>query len=188
MCVCCQTAYCENVFVRVCPCVCVCVYAWSTYCVRMCIHAYVRAVNELLSLSLQTGVYPIHVAVNTGSPDKTLFLLNRNAKVNQMELQDGRTALHLACIRRDFPMVQILIEKGADAGVLDRVSTYVYTCLNMLLGYRSLPSKHPSPCKCPPPVLMILYVLHVHEYTLCIQWLVRVSTHPVFWPVNFMCP
>jgi ankyrin repeat protein len=60
------------------------------------------------------------LAVNSGSTDKLLFLLNNNCSVGAAR-PDGKTALHLACIRQDFQMVQILVEKGADAGTQDEV-------------------------------------------------------------------
>ncbi len=51
--------------------------------------------------------------------------------------------------------------------------------------YLILPSKRPSPCKCLPPIF--------DDPTVCVRmrctykWLLRVSAHPVFWPVNFNC-
>ncbi len=52
---------------------------------------------------------------------------------------------------------------------------------------RILLSKHPSPCKCPPPILHGDPMVHV--YTHCTyKWLLCVSTHPRFWPVNFKRP
>ena len=41
--------------------------------------------------------------------------------------QDGKTALHIACICEKFQLVQILIEKGADPGLQDNQG---YTCLH----------------------------------------------------------
>ena len=41
--------------------------------------------------------------------------------------QDGRTALHLACINGDFQSIQILLEKGAKPGIQDNQG---YTCLH----------------------------------------------------------
>ena len=35
---------------------------------------------------------------------------------------DGKTPLHIACVQKDFQMVQILVEKGADLAAQDNVS------------------------------------------------------------------
>ncbi len=54
-------------------------------------------------------------------------------------------------------------------------------------SYCNLPSKHPYPCKCPPPILTILWFTYI--YTIYIyKWILRVSAYPRFWPVNFKCP
>ena len=73
----------------------------------------------------QNGTYPIHLAVNSGSTDKVLFLLNNNCNVRAAR-PDGKTALHLACLRQDFQMVQVLVEKGADSASEDEVRCSVH--------------------------------------------------------------
>ncbi len=60
-----------------------------------------------------------------------------------------------------------------------------------LFMYRSTPSKCPSPCKCPPPVLMILgtcirmwfaCTCTMYMYVLYIQMFLRASAHPRLLP------
>jgi len=53
-------------------------------------------------------------------------MLNSNVDVNAVRA-DGKTALHVACIKQDFQMIQILVERGADVAAQDKQG---FTCLH----------------------------------------------------------
>ena len=64
-------------------------------------------------------------------------------------LQDGRTALHIACTKSDFQMVQILVEKGADLAAKDKVShSHTYTQTSKAYSFKYPTYEYMDWCIC----------------------------------------
>ena len=54
-----------------------------------------------------------------GHAEVVKFLINRKANVN-LALLCGGTALHYACVKRNIPMMELLMSEGAQRDVRDR--------------------------------------------------------------------
>ncbi len=86
-------------------------------------------------------------------------------------------------------IIHILSQAGLPQKYIYNTSLTVaslYITHSPKIHYCILLSKRPSPCKCPPPLFddPMVHVYMRYAY----KWLVRVSPHPRFWPVNFKRP
>lgn len=51
----------------------------------------------------------------------SILMMNGSFNIFSHSFQDGKTPLHVACIKQDFPMVQMLVERGANTAAQDQV-------------------------------------------------------------------
>ena len=68
------------------------------------------------NLITQVGILPIHVAISNGNIDLVQELLETN-KVEQIKaitLGHGDSALHFAARNLNLPIIQLLVENGAN--------------------------------------------------------------------------
>lgn len=63
---------------------------------------------------------PLHYATLSSSMESICLLLNANADVNAIVNRTGETALHIACRKRDKPVVEYLLQRGADPRMTTR--------------------------------------------------------------------
>lgn len=86
---------------------------------------------------------PIHFAVVNKSLECAKYLASKKANLNEKDivsifpkesfidylLQNGNTPYHLAVLNKDFDMLQLLDEKGADALIKNNVKNTFHTRL-----------------------------------------------------------
>jgi len=82
------------------------------------IGAALRQGDDIEELDTKENWRPLHAAVFTDSADAVLYLLRMRANVNAPGPQ-GRSPLHMAARDNSDEIVEILLSKGADPGLLD---------------------------------------------------------------------
>ena len=99
--------------------------------------------ERVVELLLEKGAAPIHVVKNTHCLQ--LLLENKRCNPNAPNAA-GDTALHMACMHRNFPAVKLLLDHEANVLAINSKGdapihkTFDIDCLNLLIG-----SKHCDP-------------------------------------------
>ena len=68
--------------------------------------------------------------------------MNGGFDIFTLSFQDGKTPLHVACIKQDFPMVQMLVERGANTAAQDQVCANHMMILEMPIISKQLLHYH----------------------------------------------
>jgi ankyrin repeat protein len=72
---------------------------------------------------------PLHIAASCGKKDCVTSLLAHDIRTINHQNTDENSALHLACWVKHFSTIQLLIEKGANPTIINKVQTTPLICL-----------------------------------------------------------
>lgn len=79
-----------------------------------------RGEIELADTRNQNSVSLLMIASSLGNKILVSFLIKRVTNINEVNLMDGRTALHLATLNGHNDIVKMLLDNGADPNILDQ--------------------------------------------------------------------